>query len=302
MNESAAAAALVSEQLQVEGMPIIVVKNVRDAFATVVAQFRKQWPPAHVGISPQAYVSPTARIASDVDIHPMAYVGDEVTIGSGTIVHPGVRILAGCTIGENNELFPNSVLYENTVIGDRCLIHATAVIGAYGFGYSMANGQHIKCAQLGNVVIQNDVEVGAGTTIDRGSYGSTVIGSGTKLDNLVMIGHNCKVGRHNLLCAQSGIAGSATTGDYAVMAGQSALRDHIHLGTRSVVGGKAGVKNNVPDGIRVFGVPAVTEREFAQMQVNHNSIPKMRKQLKLLVKQLAEMEAALEQKDRSAAA
>ena len=141
-------------------------------------------------------------IGPDVDIHPMATIGDDVQIGRGAIIHSGARIMAGARIGEDVTIFPNAVLYEDTVVGPRCVIHACAVLGAYGFGYSSNDGRHRLSAQLGNVVLEADVEIGAGTTIDRGTYGPTLIGEGTKIDNQVMIAHNCRIGRHNVLCAR----------------------------------------------------------------------------------------------------
>ena len=144
--------------------------------------------------------------------------------------------MAGSQIGEEVTIFPNAVLYENTVVGPRCLIHANAVLGAYGFGYGFADGRHVLSAQLGNVVLGADVEIGAGSTIDRGTYGPTSIGEGTKIDDLVMVAHNCRIGRHNMLCSQVGIAGSTTTGDYVVMAGQVGVRDHVHIGDRAGAG------------------------------------------------------------------
>ena len=171
-----------------------------------------------------------------------------MTIGDGSTIHSGVHIMAGSQIGEDVTIFPNAVLYENTIVGPRCLIHANAVLGAYGFGYGFVDGRHVLSAQLGNVVLGADVEIGAGTTIDRGTYGPTVIGEGTKIDDLVMVAHNCRIGRHNMLCSQVGIAGSTTTGDYVVMAGQVGVRDHVHIGDRAVLGAMAGVTNDVPDG------------------------------------------------------
>ena len=185
----------------------------------------------------------------------LASIGEDVVVGAGTVIHAGVHIMAGCRIGRDVTLFPNVVFYENTVIGDRSIIHAGAVIGAYGFGYHTVDGGHVRSAQLGNVEIGCDVEIGAGTTIDRGTYDATVIGDGTKIDNQVMIGHNCRLGRHNLICSQVGIAGSCTTGDYVVMAGQVGLSDHLHIGNRAILGAKAGVMNDVPDGAVFIGVP-----------------------------------------------
>jgi UDP-3-O-[3-hydroxymyristoyl] glucosamine N-acyltransferase len=164
------------------------------------------------------------------------------------------------------------------------------VLGAYGFGYKTVEGRHRLSAQLGNVVLEADVEVGAGATIDRGSYGSTVVREGTKIDNLVMIGHNCRIGRHNLLCSQVGIAGSTTTGDYVVMGGQVGVRDHVHIGDRASLGAKAGVKGDVPAGEYYFGFPATPERDQLALQAALAKLPELRRHVKELQRQLDELQ------------
>ena len=143
-----------------------------------------------IGVSPLAAVSPTATIGSNVDIHPFATIGDGVSIGDGSTIHAGVHVMAGSQVGGNVTIFPNAVLYENTIVGPRCLIHANVVLGAYGFGYGFVDGRHVLSPQLGNVVLGADVEIGAGSTIDRGTYGPTTIGEGTKIDDSVMVAHN----------------------------------------------------------------------------------------------------------------
>jgi UDP-3-O-[3-hydroxymyristoyl] glucosamine N-acyltransferase len=277
-----AAAVIVPRSLTPAGLPAIQVADAHRAFAAVVAFFRPGRGRAPVGVSPQACISPTAKLADDVDVYPLATIGDDVEIGAGTTIHSGVHIMAGSRIGENVTIFPNVVLYENTVVGPRCILHAGAVLGAYGFGYELVDGRHKLSAQLGHVELGADVEIGAGTTIDRGTYGPTVIGEGTKIDDLVMVAHNCRIGRHNMLCSQVGIAGSTTTGDYVVMAGQVGVRDHVHIGRGAVLGAMAGVTNDVPDGSRMIGIPATPEREQKIKQALISRLPEMRQQLKQL--------------------
>jgi UDP-3-O-[3-hydroxymyristoyl] glucosamine N-acyltransferase len=264
------------------GLPAIQVDDVHRAFAAIVGFFRPPRKTHRTGVSPLASVSPTARLDQDVTVHPFATIGDDVAIGAGTTIHSGVHVMAGSQIGENVTIFPNAVLYENTIVGPHCVIHANAVLGAYGFGYGFASGRHVLSAQLGNVVLGADVEIGAGTTIDRGTYGPTSIGEGTKIDDLVMVAHNCRIGRHNMLCSQVGIAGSTTTGDYVVMAGQVGVRDHVHIGHRAVLGAMAGVTNDVPDGSRMIGIPATPERDQKVKQAAFSKLPEMRRQLKQL--------------------
>lgn len=277
-----AAAVVAPRTFLPEGLPAIQVDNVHRAFAAIVTYFRPQRPEKRTGVSPLAVVSPTATLADDVHVHPLATVGDDVVIGAGSTIHSGVRIMAGSQIGPGVTIFPNAVLYENTVVGPRCVIHAGAVLGAYGFGYELVDGRHQLSAQLGNVVLGADVEIGAGTTVDRGTYGPTVIGEGTKIDDLVMVAHNCRIGRHNMLCSQVGIAGSTTTGDYVVMAGQVGVRDHVHIGDQAVLGAMAGVTNDVPDGSRMIGIPATPEREQKIKQAAFSKLPEMRRQLRKL--------------------
>lgn len=273
------------------GKSFLIVENPESAFTKIVEHFRPAITRNSIGISPAAIVSPTAIIAKDVDIYPGAYIGEHVQIDSGTIVHPNTTILDNCRIGADNTLFPNVVLYENTVIGDRCLIHGGVVIGAYGFGYK-SNETHVLSAQLGNVVIGDDVEIGSNSTIDRGTFDSTTIGSGTKLDDLVMIGHNCQIGQHNLFCSQVGIAGSTVTGDYVVMAGQVGIGDHLQIGQKVTIAAKSGVMHNLQPGQVYLGAPARPAREQMQIHATIAKLPEMRKQLKQLQRMVDELTAA----------
>ena len=280
--DTRAAAVIAPRSFQPEGLPVIQVDDVHQAFSAIVSFFRPQRPRKRTGISPLAVVSPTAILDDDVQVHPLATIGDDVLIGAGTTIHSGVHVMAGSRIGRDVTVFPNAVLYEDTVVGPRCVIHAGAVLGAYGFGYAFVEGRHELSAQLGNVILGADVEIGAGTTVDRGTYGPTVIGEGTKIDDLVMVAHNCRIGRHNMLCSQVGIAGSTTTGDYVVMAGQVGVRDHVHIGDSAVLGAMAGVINDVPDAARMIGIPATPEREQKVKQAAFSKLPEMRRQLKKL--------------------
>jgi UDP-3-O-[3-hydroxymyristoyl] glucosamine N-acyltransferase len=194
------------------------------------------------------------------------------------------------------------VLYENTVVGSRSILHSGAVIGAYGFGYKLVDGRYQVSAQLGNVELGADVEIGACTTIDRGVYGPTVIGEGTKIDNQVMIAHNCRIGRHNIICSQVGIAGSTTTGDYVVMAGQVGVRDHVHIGEGAVLCAKCGVSNDVPAGEHMLGNPATTLREQKLKQAVFTRLPEMRKQFKDFERALERIEQRLGMRPDQAAA
>ena len=272
--------------------PTIEVGDVHAAFATVIARFRPPRPRPRIGVSPQAAVDPAARIAADVDIHPFATVGPDVEIAAGATIHAGVRLMAGCRIGAGTEIFPNAVLYENTVVGRDCIVHANAVLGAYGFGYKPTAAGYVLSAQLGWVAIGDAVEIGAGTTIDRGTYGPTVIGAGTKIDNLVMLAHNCRLGRHNMICSQVGVAGSTTTGDWVVMAGQVGVRDHVHIGDKAVLGARSGVSCDIEAGKTVLGEPAIDLRDRKLQLATISKLPEMRKDLKTLVARVESLERA----------
>ncbi len=287
LTQCRASAVIVPLDVTPAGVPFVTVSDVHDSFAKVVRYFRPPVDEELRGVSAAAHVGKTAQLGRDTIVYPTATIGEDVIIGHGTIIYPGVHVLAGSRIGDNVRLFPNVVIYENTIIGNRVIVHAGAVLGAYGFGYEIVDGQHRLSAQLGYVHIEDDVEIGAGTTIDRGTYGPTTIGTGTKIDNLVMIGHNCRIGRHNLLCSQVGIAGSCTTGDYVVMAGQVGLRDHIHIGDRTILGAKSGVMNSIPADSVYLGIPATSDREQLVKQAAWAKLPEMRKEFKALQKQVA---------------
>lgn len=289
--KSAAGAAIVPVGTGPLDRPSIEVADVHAAFATAILQFRPPRARPRGGISPQAVVDPSARLAADVEIHPLATVGADVEIAAGCTIHAGVHLMAGCRIGANTTIFPNAVLYENTRVGERCIIHAGAVLGAHGFGYKPTPAGYQLSAQLGWVELGDDVEIGAGTTIDRGTYGPTVVGTGCKLDNLVMIAHNVRLGRHNMICSQVGVAGSTTTGDWVVMAGQVGVRDHVHIGDKAILGARSGISCDIEAGKTVLGEPAIDLRDRKLQLATISKLPEMRKDLKQLTARVAAVEA-----------
>jgi len=222
--------------------------------------------PHPIGISPHASIASTANVAPTAGIGPFVTIADGVTIGENTFIYQGVSIEAGATIGSECVIYPNVAIYDGTKIGDRCIIHANAVIGSDGYGFATHGGRHHKIPQIGIVRIENDVEIGAGTTIDRAALGETVIGEGTKIDNLVQIGHNVRVGKHCFLVSQVGIAGSTELGDYVAVAGQSGFAGHLKIGSRVQVAAKSAVLEDVADGVKVMGIPAMPFREFARRE------------------------------------
>jgi len=220
--------------------------------------------PMPAGVSPQASIAATAKLGTNVAVGPFAVIGNDVAIGNNVTIFQGVSIEAGSVIGDNCIIYPNVVIYDGTRIGRRCIIHAGVVIGSDGYGFAMHEGKHHKIPQIGIVRIEDDVEIGAGTTIDRAALGETVIGEGTKIDNLVQIGHNVKIGKHCLLVSQVGIAGSTELGDHVSVAGQSGFSGHLKIGHRVQVAAKSAVLEDVPDDTKVMGSPAMPFQEFAR--------------------------------------
>jgi UDP-3-O-[3-hydroxymyristoyl] glucosamine N-acyltransferase len=273
LKTSQASAAVVSENLPTNGLTVIRVRDPLSAFVQIARAFQDPPPTMHAGIDPRACVHSTSCISSQSTIQAFATVGPRVTIGDGCLVCSGVSIGAYCKIGSDVTLHPNVVLYDRTIIGDRVIIHANAVIGADGFGYRFHEGRQVKVPQLGNVEIGNDVEIGAGSTIDRGTFEATRIGDGTKIDNQVQVAHNVRIGRHNLLVSQVGVAGSVRTGDYVIVAGQAGLADHVSIGDGVVVGAKSGVFRDVGAGERVLGAPAMAERNQKRIFVSLDKLP-----------------------------
>ncbi len=232
-------------------------------------------------------------------MHANAVIGPEVQIGRGSTVHANATIMGRCRIGRDVTIFPGCVLYRDTVVRDRVVLHANAVIGAYGFGYDTIGGRHERGDQLGFVILEADVEIGASSTVDRGTYGPTVIGEGTKIDNLVMIAHNCRMGKHNLICSQVGVAGSSCSGDYVVMAGQVGVPDHVRIGHRAILGAKSGIMRDVPDDTTVIGIPATPERDQMAKQAAFAKLPEMRRQLHDLKREVDRLAAQLAEQPKT---
>lgn len=287
---------------------LIVVNDPHAAFQQILPQFRKIRGRPRRGISPQAHVSSSATIGPDCYVGPGACIGDEVTIGTGCDIHSGAVIGPGCSLANDVIVHPNAVLYQDVSLGDRVIIHSGAVIGADGFGYRFTDGRFVKIPQLGTVEIHEDAEIGACTTIDRGAIGPTIVGAGTKLDNLIMIAHNCELGRHNVFASQVGMAGSCTTGDYVRLGGQVGIKDHVRLNSGCMVGAKGGVHKDIPEGEIWIGYPATPEAEQKRLVFSLKRVPEMRdtvrtlrNQVEALMKQVEALQARLPDELRKAA-
>ena len=274
-----------------DGPALILVDKPQEEFLRIVSHFRPLRGRMRTGISEAAHISPSAAIGSNTNIAPCAVIGDDVVIGSDCDIHSGVSIGAGCRLGDGVTIYPNAVLHHDVSLGDRVIIHASAVIGADGFGYRFENGRYERLPHFGSVRVENDVEIGACTTVDRAMIGETVIGEGTKLDNLVMIAHNCELGRHNAMAAHVGIAGSVTTGDHVICAGQVGIADHVHIGDGCVFGSKSGVPKDIPPGGTYFGIPVQEATEAMRSIMAIRKLPAMRQTLR-------ELEAKVSRDDR----
>jgi UDP-3-O-[3-hydroxymyristoyl] glucosamine N-acyltransferase len=282
-----ASAVVARDSLPVNGHIVIQVSDPLLAFVDIARQMGGHDEPCAVpGIDPDARVDTSAQVGEGTSIQAFARVGPEVVIGCRCRIFSGVVLGRGCRLGDDVTLYPNAVLYDWTRVGNRVIVHSNAVLGADGFGYRLREGRHVKVPQLGRVEIEDDVEIGACTTIDRGTFGETRIGGGTKIDNLVQIGHNCKIGRHNIFISQMGIAGSSTTGDYVVVAGQVGIVGHIEIGTGAMIGGQAGVTKDVPAGAHMLGSPATPEREQKRILMTLERLPEIRRDLRKIKQHL----------------
>jgi UDP-3-O-[3-hydroxymyristoyl] glucosamine N-acyltransferase len=239
------------------------------------------------GIHPSAVVDSSAVIHPSAHIGPHCVIGAEVTIGERSAVIGGNHIGRGSKIGHDVRIHPNVVIYSLTQIGNRVCIHSGSTIGADGYGYVFDQGQHRKMPQVGHVIIHDDVEIGSNSSIDRGALGATVIGQGTKIDNLVHVAHNVVMGRHCLIMGQVGFAGSTQLSDYVVIASQSGIAGHLKLGLQATVGAKSGVMRNISAGETVLGYPAAPDKQAKRQWIATAQLPDAMKRLKKLEKQMS---------------
>lgn len=285
IGESKAGALIVPMTCHAADGNLVLVENPRAAFAKVMARFYPRAKPGGA-VSDRANIGEHVSMGGDVQIGPFVSIGNHVTIGHRVIIHPGVVLGDGVTVGNDVIIEPNVVIMECCCIGNRVLIHAGTVIGADGFGFAPEGEQYVKIPQTGNVVIGDDVEIGANNTIDRATFGSTRIGNGVKTDNLVHVAHNVSVGDHTLLIAQVGIAGSATIGKHAILAGQSAVAPHITIGDHVVVGPQSGIAKSISDNQVFTGSPGMPHKHFLKVQRIIQSLPDLRKRILHLEKKL----------------
>lgn len=256
-----ASALIVYQGLKSSTIPLLVVKNPYLGFARAMRMFYISYPAVTPGVAASAVVSDDVKVPDDAYIGHNVVISKGVRLGRSVVIHAGAFFGKNTAIGNNCYIFPNVTILENIEIGDNVVIYPNAVIGSDGFGYCWDGSRHLKIPQAGSVVIEDDVEIGAGTTIDRATLGQTVIGKGTIIDNLVQIAHNCKIGEYSIICAQVGLAGTTNLGHHVTLAGQVGVAGHLQIGDNAVIEAQSGVAGDVPSGETHFGSPA---REIKQ--------------------------------------
>ena len=284
---SKAAAVLLPLDAGEFSIPAIYVPEPKAAFARLLELFtpKLEFPQ---GVSAEAHVGKNVKLGKDVVIMPFAVVDDHSVIGDRVTIYPHVYVGQHVEIEEDTVLYSNVTVREYCHIGKRCVVHSSAVIGSDGFGFTTKDGVHTKVPQVGNVILEDDVEIGAHDGIDRAAMGSTVIGHGTKIDNLVHIGHNCKIGPNCLIVAQTGISGSTTVGHNVTFGGQVGTVGHIHIGANSIYAARSGIIGDMPEGVFCAGFPVQSHAEWLRMQAAMKHLPEMRKEIKKLKKLLEE--------------
>lgn len=273
-------------------MTIIRVEQPDIAFLIVLQQFAP--PPSHpvAGIHPSAFISPSAQLGTDIAIGAHTCIEADAVIGDRVIVYPGVYIGARCHVGADTVLYPNVTLREDTTMGARCIIHAGVCIGSDGFGFAEFGGRWCKIPQTGNVCIGDDVEIGSNTTVDRATFGTTRIGTGTKIDNLVQIGHNVQIGEHCAIAGKAGIAGSARIADHVRIGADAGIAGHVSIGAGATIGARAGVTHSIAENKTVSGFPAIDHALQRRVLVAQQKAPEMLRRLSALERQLKTLKDA----------
>jgi UDP-3-O-[3-hydroxymyristoyl] glucosamine N-acyltransferase len=293
IKDSTATACFIAEGFHVDDIPestaLLICADPEMSFVKAVERLH----PAKAynsQIARLAIIDDTVTLGRELFVGPYAVIGEHTVIGDNTAVLAGAYIGNNVSIGRNCRIHPYAVIYDNTVIGDNVIIHSGAIIGADGFGYKFRNNAHIKVPQVGNVVIEDNVEIGANTCIDRGALGSTTIGAGSKIDNLVQIGHNNKIGKHVIMCGLTGVSGSCNIEDYAILAGSSGVADHVTIGQGAVVLARSGVAGDVGAGTQVFGSPAKDKKTAYKEQIAISKLPELIKKVKALEEEIRQFQ------------
>lgn len=289
-----ASAVIAMPGVESQGKSLLVCDNPYLAFAKILTFLQADHKPAY-GIMPGASVAPTAEVHPDATICAGAVIGENVKIGARTIVHPGVVVYANVQVGEDCLLHANAVIREGSRIGNRVILQPSAVIGSDGFGFAPDGTSYYKIPQVGIVVLEDDVEIGSCSCIDRAALGETIIRRGTKLDNLIQIGHNVQVGEDCILVSQCGIAGSSKVGNHCTFGGQAAIAGHLKVGDNVMIGGRGGATNNVESNQVLSGLPLMPHKQWLRATMTLPKLPEMRKEMQSLKKRMDELETLLKE-------
>lgn len=272
---------------------LIKVDNAYESVAKLLTLYEMS-KPKKTGISPLAFISPSAKIGKDVYIAEFAYVGDNAVINDGVSLYPHATVCENAQIGEKSILYPNVTVYHDCRIGKRCILHAGSVVGADGFGFAPTPEGYEKIPQIGISILEDDVEIGANTCIDRATMGATIVHKGVKLDNLIQVAHNVEIGSHTVMASQVGIAGSTKVGEWCMFGGQVGLAGHIHVGNRINIGAQSGVAGTVKgDNHSIMGSPAIDAKQFFKCAAAYKSLPEMYKTISQLQKEIEDLKKQL---------
>ena len=271
---------------------LIKVDNAYESLAQLLTLY-EQSKPKKTGIDPLASIAPTAKIGNNVYIGPFACVEGGAEIGDNTYIHSHVTIGCHAKVGNNTTLYPHVTIYQDCHVGNNCILHAGCVIGADGFGFAPSSQGYDKIPQIGIVIIEDNVEIGANTCVDRATMGATVIHQGVKLDNLIQIAHNVEIGSHTVMASQGGVAGSAKIGEWCVFGGQVGIAGHIKVGDHVTIGAQSGIPGNTKSGSTLMGYPAVDPKIFARSSVIFKKLPEMYTELQNLQKEIDELKKQL---------
>lgn len=291
--ETKSSVVLVDESLALErnvNCTLIRVKSAYEAVAQLL-QLYESMKPRKRGISDLAFIDPTATIGEDCYIGPFAYVGPKCVIGDNSIIHPHAALGDNVIVGKNTEIHSNAVIYHDCKVGNRCILHAGCVIGADGFGFAPSEKGYDKIPQIGIVTIEDDVEIGANTCVDRSTMGSTFIRNGVKLDNLVQIAHNTDIGANTVMSSQVGVAGSTKVGEWCMFGGQVGISGHITIGNKVMLGAQSGVPGSIKDGQQLIGTPPMEMRSYFKSQAIFRRLPEMYNEINKLRKEIEELKA-----------
>lgn len=291
--ETKSSVVLVDESLELErnvNCTLIRVKSAYEAVAQLL-QLYESMKPRKRGISDLAFIDPTATIGKDCYIGPFAYIGPKCVIGDNSIIHPHAALGDNVIVGKNTEIHSNAVIYHDCKVGNRCILHAGCVIGADGFGFAPSENGYDKIPQIGIVTIEDDVEIGANTCVDRSTMGSTFIRNGVKLDNLVQIAHNTDIGANTVMSSQVGVAGSTKVGEWCMFGGQVGISGHITIGNKVMLGAQSGVPGSIKDGQQLIGTPPMEMRSYFKSQAIFRRLPEMYNEINKLRKEIEELKA-----------